>query len=131
MAAKWFPVSQWRTPALYGVPGRFTTAAADPPTAVTGRGFTVAYAATGIFNLSFDDKHDLLVAIPFGFQTPATSEFRVTLTGFSAGAEVTNATAQFTVSLLAAGAFAADAGNTGDTIHFCALFQNTGFNYDL
>ena len=130
-APLWFPVAQWRTANLFAIPGRFTTAATAAPTAVTGAGFSVAYAATGIFNVTFDTNHNTLIAIPWGFMTPATSEFRATLTAFSAGSDGVNATAQFSISLLAASAYTADATNTGDTVHFCALFRNTGFDYNL
>ena len=129
--ANWFPVSQWRTPNLYAIPGRFTTNTTSDPDNVIGRGFSVAYAATGLFNVTFDTNHNTLVAIPYGTFLAADGEIRISLTGWSAGSDGVNATAQWTASLLNTGAYAATATSDDDEVHFCALFQNTGFDYDV
>jgi len=125
MASKWIPLSAFRSTEVHAVPGRFATNTTNDPVVLEGDGYAVVYAATGIFNLTFDDYFGGVLAIPFEFQVAATSEHRVTLTGFSAGDPLTAAvaTAQFSISLLAADAYTASATSTGDQVHFCAIFS--------
>ena len=123
MSATWFPLIHFRTPDIYAVPGRFETDGTNDPVNVFGDGFTVAYAATGLFNVSFDDYFEGVISIPFEFKNGATSLHRAALTGYTKGDSSNNATCQFTVSLLDTGAYAADDTSDGDEVHFTAIFS--------
>jgi hypothetical protein len=118
--------SKHRTPYLKEVCGRFETDGTTTPSVIVGEGFTVAYAATGVFTVTFDAAYTHLISATAHLQAAATSEHQATVTSFTIGTDSANATLVITVSLLAAGAYAGSATSDGDSIHFVAKFQDTG-----
>jgi hypothetical protein len=107
-----------RAPGVRHYCGRFTTNATADPDIVIGEGYTVAYSATGVFTITFDQYFDVVLCAQAFLNAAATTEVRASVTSFTAGSSAANATLVISTAILDTGAYVADASSDGDYIHF-------------
>jgi len=112
--------SWWKSPGVHVVAGSFVTAGGAGPTVLTGAGWSVAYAATGVYTVTLADKYPGLIALDVSLTD--TSGAAGTGRAFATGTDVAAAGTLTIQTQSSAGTAAA---LTGPIVNFVAVLRNT------
>ena len=113
-----YPLAQFNEPRPFIVAGSFETDGTNDPTAVRGRGFDVAYQATGEYVITFPDAYPQMISCVGTLEGEAEVDSYVEVDSY------TPATKTLVLRVLTnAGAAVAE---DGPRLNFIAVFQLSG-----
>lgn len=101
------------------IAGSFAPAGTGAPTAVQGKGFTVARTGVGTFLVTFADKYAALAAATGTLQLAALADSVIQFGSYDASAKT------LVVRVLTAGVAADVAADANNRVHFDLTFRNS------
>jgi hypothetical protein len=105
------------------IAGSFAPDTANPPTAVRGRGFTVAYTSTGLWTVTLENKYNGLIAgmLTLGLAAAADQKLQFGTVTISSAAAAT-----FQIRCVAVAALSQIAADANNRINFMLILKKNG-----